>query len=243
MMRTGLRDVILGALLLFGVAACTWTGMRSDSAMAKRVYVAGTFDYASADRIARTAAPYLGVPFLDVDIGEIAAQLKTLPWLADFSVDRQWPDGVVIHVSEHRPVALWNGDQVLTADFTVITPVTAAQLPDLPRLGGPPGTGKRVYTRFKHMNHRLMMTSNRHIQALTLDARGSWNATLDGGLVLRFGRAHLGARLRRFINYALTRIPTVLAEAGYVDLQYSDGFAVGGTRAATAQEKGNEQKA
>src|SRR5690625_7032485 len=98
MMRTGLRDLVLGALLLCGVAACTWTGMRSGAAVAKRVYIAGALQYASADRIARTVAPFLGVPFFDVDIDGIARQLQTLPWLAAVSVDRHWPDGVVIRV-------------------------------------------------------------------------------------------------------------------------------------------------
>lgn len=243
MIRTGVRDVTLGALLLFGVAACTWTGMRSGDAVAQRVYVAGTLEHTSAARIARTAAPYLGVPFFDIDIDAMAAELKTLPWLAAISIDRHWPDGVVIRVTENKPIALWGNNEVLTANFTVIAPGSTADLPKLPHLSGPDGLGKRVYTRFVNMNQKLRVADNRHIEALVLDARGSWRATLDNGLVLRFGREHLATRLQRFINYALTRIPKVLADAGYVDLRYSDGFAVGGAQTAAAREKRNEQKA
>ena len=36
-----------------------------------------------------------------------------LPWLADVSVSRHWPDGVVVRITEHRPVALWGEDGVL----------------------------------------------------------------------------------------------------------------------------------
>lgn len=242
MMRPDLRDLVLGVLLLCGVAACTWTGMRSDAAVAKRVYIAGALQYGSADRIAQAVAPFLGVPFFDVDIDGIAQQLHTLPWLAAVSVDRHWPDGVVIRVTNHQPVALWGDARVLTTDFAVITPQPGMQLPALPQLSGPDGTGKRVYTRFQNMNKQLAAAGGRHIVALTLNVRGAWRATLANGLELRFGRDHLLVRLQRFINYALTRVPKALASAGYVDLRYTDGFAVGGTRTATLENR-NEQKA
>lgn len=242
-MITGLRDLLFGLLLLLAVAAGTWSVIHSDSAVASRVYIAGALDQASANRIATTIAPYLGVPFFDVDIEAVAARLDTLPWLAGVSVDRRWPDGVVIHVTDRQPLALWGADQVLTADFAVVAPRPGVALPRLPQLVGPDGTGERVYARFVHMNQQLAAGGNRHIVALELNARGAWIATLADGLELRFGRDHLALRLQRFINYALTRLPRALASAGYVDLRYSDGFAVGGVRATAVQEKGNEQKA
>src|SRR5699024_3558360 len=131
--RTGLRKIIIGVLRLSSVAACTWTGMGTDGVVAKRVYIVGTLQYASADRIAQTVAPYLGVPFFDVEIDAIARRLNALPWLANVSVDRHWPDGVVVHVNDHRPIALWGEGQVLTADFAVVTPETVAPLLGLPR--------------------------------------------------------------------------------------------------------------
>ena len=56
------------------------------------------------------------------------------------------------------------------------------------------------------------------------------------------GRDGTEARLRRFVEYALGRAEArrALANAGYVDLRYSDGFAVGGTR--PAPETGNDQE-
>lgn len=242
-MRARMREAVLGVVLLFGVAACTWTSIKPDGAVAQRVYVTGELDRVQAARVAEAAAPYLGVPLFDIDIRAMAAAVKQLPWLADVSIDRHWPDGVVISVAEHEPIALWGNDSVLTADFSVITPDGELKLAGLPRLSGPPGTGKRVYTRFVHMNERLAATSDVRIVSLKLDDRGSWSATLANGLLLRFGRKHIAERLRRFVEYALARQQTVLAGAGYVDLRYSDGFAVGGKRAAAARERGNEQKA
>ena len=101
---------------------------------------------------------------------------------------------------------------------------------------------KRVYSRFRNINTQLAAAGTHRIVALTLNARGAWRARLADGLQLRFGRDHLLVRLQRFIDYALARVPEALAGAAYVDLRYTDGFAVGGTRTATL-EKRNEQKA
>jgi cell division protein FtsQ len=87
------------------------------------------------------------------------------------------------------------------------------------------------------------------IAALAVDARGAWTATLADGLQLRLGRTDVEQRMRRFVDFALARpaAKKALATAGYVDLRYSDGFAVGGSRAThpakTHQEKMDEQTA
>lgn len=248
MKALGVREVLLGMVLLFGVGACTWSGVRADDAVAQRIYVSATLEPVRAARVAATVAPFLGKPLLDVNMQALADALKELPWLTDISVDRHWPDGVVIRADAQAPLALWGDDALLTADFSVITPnwdrmQQALALTNLPRLHGPAHTGKRVYMRFAHMNQRLMAASDVRIVSLQLDARGSWRATLANGLVLRFGRKHLATRLQRFIDYALAKARSALAGAGYVDLRYSDGFAVGGTRTAAVQENGNEQEA
>lgn len=243
MMRSGICQVLVALALLFGVAACTWNSIHPGDAVARRVYVGGKFGQINAATIAQTAAPYLGVPLMNVDIQGMANALKAMPWMAKVSIDRHWPNGVVIRVTEHKPLAYWDKRSVLTDDFDVITPKQPLTQAGLPRLSGPGGSGKRVYQRFRRMNQRLAANSDVHIVRLQLDARGSWRATLANGLVLRLGRQHLAARIQRFIEFALGDARTALADAGYVDLRYSDGFAVGGTRTAAAQENGNEQKA
>lgn len=240
MIRLGLRALLMGVALLFGLTGCSSTTLGSGDAVARRVYVIGQVDRALATHVAEKTAPYLGVPLLKVDIQGIADDLRTLPWLGQFSVDRHWPDGVIVRVEAHKPIALWGDAQVLTSDFTVVTPdrqLRRSSLAELPRLVGPKGTGKRVYTRYENMNQRLMAASNVAIASLQLDARGSWRATLNNGLVLRFGRQHLVTRLQRFIDYALQGARTALQGAGYVDLRYSDGFAVGGSRRGRSGEQ------
>ena len=171
--------------------------------------------------------------------------MSNLAWLREVKVSRHWPDGVVVRVSEHEPVALWGESGLLARDGQVFTPTQGARPDKLVRLDGPDTAGLKVYEQYQALTETLA-GHGVEIASLTLDARGSWTARLEDGLELRLGRGELDARVQRFVRYALgdPQARGKLADAGYVDLRYSDGFAVGGTRAATAdQEKGDEQAA
>ncbi|MES1926119.1 cell division protein FtsQ/DivIB [Salinisphaera sp. T31B1] len=240
------RDGLLGALLLFGVAACTWQGIKPDDQRTGHLYISGTSSHVSDEQIAHVAAPYMNSPFFDVDLKGLQAELARQPWLAEVEVSRHWPDGVAVHITEQRPVALWGDEAVLGANGRVFVPDAASRPTGLVALDGPPTAGLKVYEQYRHLSE-LLAGHDTRIARLTLDARGSWTATLDDGLQLRLGRDDLDERMHRFVDYALARTQArdALAGAGYVDLRYSDGFAVGGTRAATPkdQEKVNEQAA
>ena len=157
------------------------------------------------------------------------------------SVSRHWPDGVVVRITEHRPVALWGEDGVLAEDGRVFRPGAEARPQGLVRLDGPEASAEWVQAQYRALAD-ILSASDVEIARLTLDARGSWTATLADGLELRLGRDGTEARLRRFVEYALGRAEArrALANAGYVDLRYSDGFAVGGSR--PAPETGNDQE-
>ncbi|MBL8658363.1 MAG: FtsQ-type POTRA domain-containing protein [Rhodospirillales bacterium] len=51
-----------------------------------------------------------GAPILFVDLAAARERLLALPWVSDASVERVLPDTVVIHLTERRPVALWQQD-------------------------------------------------------------------------------------------------------------------------------------
>lgn len=240
------RDGLLGILLLLGVAACTWQGIKPDDQRTGHLYISGDSAHVSDTDIAKVAAPYMTSAFFDVDIKGLKTELERQPWLAQVDVSRHWPDGVAVHVVDHKPVALWGDEGVLGANGRVFVPDAASRPTNLVALDGPPTAGLKVYEQYRHLSD-LLDGHDAHIARLALDARGSWTATLTDGLELRLGRDELDERMQRFVDYALDggQARDALAGAGYVDLRYSDGFAVGGKRTATHQdqEKVNEQAA
>lgn len=239
------RDALLGAGLLLGVAACTWQGIKPEGNETRHLYISGDVTHVSDDRIAAIATPYLDATFFDVDLEGLQAELSNLAWLREVKVSRHWPDGVVVRVSEHEPVARWGERGLLARDGQVFTPTTDRHADRLVQLDGPDTAGLKVYEQFKTLAG-LLQGHDVTLTRLTLDARGSWIGQLADGLELRLGRDHVEARIERFVTYALgePRAHEQLAGAGYIDLRYSDGFAIGGTRAVRDdQEKGDEQAA
>jgi cell division protein FtsQ len=61
-------------------------------------------------------------------------------------------------------------------------------------------------------------------------------ATNNGGVVVRLGRQDVAERLERFLVAASPLIATRAGEMSYVDMRYSNGFAVGWTNANLANK-------
>lgn len=49
-----------------------------------------------------------------VDVRDARARLMTLPWVADASVERRWPDRIRVRIVEKAPVAIWQLNGVLS---------------------------------------------------------------------------------------------------------------------------------
>lgn len=234
-----LRDGVIGAIVLLGVAACTWQGIKPDNAGPRRLYISGRSAHVSDQQIARLAAPYLKASFFDLNTGALKKRIARQPWLTDVRVSRHWPDGVVVHVADHKAVAAWGDKSVLATDGQVFTPDGRPE--GLVQLNGPAKDRAKVYAQYRRLSG-ILAGHGVHLASLALNERGDWQARLDNGLKLRLGRRQLAARMQRFVRYALTRPQArrALAAAGYVDLRYSDGFAVGGSRHATASASHEE---
>lgn len=228
-----LRDAGLGAVLVMGVAACTWQGIKPDETGPRRLYISGQSAHVSDQEIAKIAAPYLKASFFDVDIDALQKRLAAQPWLTDVNVSRHWPDGVIVHLAEHQAVAAWGHDGLLGADGKVFVP--GHRPSGLIQLDGPEASGLKVYKQYQQLSG-ILAGHGVQLAALSLDKRGAWTARLDNGLELRLGREQLDQRMKRFVDFALARTAAqrALASAGYVDLRYSDGFAVGGSRTNSA---------
>jgi cell division protein FtsQ len=62
---------------------------------------------------------------------------------------------------------------------------------------------------------------------LGVDERGAWRLVLRGGQEIRLGRRDIDERLYRFFHVVTPALTAVLPRVEYVDLRYTNGFAVG----------------
>jgi cell division protein FtsQ len=142
-------------------------------------------------------------------------------------------------------VARWNSTDLVNSHGDVFYGNSRFVPPELPQLAGPPGTESDVVARYLAVQGRIVESGVR-LTALRLDARGAWELELDDGVSVRFGRRQVDERFERFLTVALRVVCQRAADIAYVDMRYTNGFAVGWRSAvphAPAERNGQEGKA
>ena len=98
--------------------------------------------------------------------------------------------------------------------------------PELPQLAGPRGSEREVAARYLAVRGPLA-EANLQLRALAMDERGAWRLALEDGLEIRLGQRALDERLERFFDVVAPTLTEDMGRVRYVDLRYTNGFAVG----------------
>lgn len=93
--------VVALLVLVAGVVAAT----RSPLLDVDRIAVRGA-EGPRADQVRAASGIEVGEPLVDVDAGAAVRRIEAVPWVADASVERRWPDGVAVRVEVRSPVAV-----------------------------------------------------------------------------------------------------------------------------------------
>ncbi len=190
------------------------------------VKVDGTLRHVDRGELRSIVTRHLGRGLLGVDLGRLRGDLGRLPWVQDVAVRRVLPDTLLVHVTEHQPVARWNERQLLGADGRVFGVQASADFAHLPLLVGPHGTQRELHRVFEEFSPQLRAAGLQLARA-RMDARRSLRLTVSGDVHIELGRYALRERLARFLGVyrGLLRVDWPAIER--VDLRYTNGLAVG----------------
>lgn len=191
-----------------------------------RIVIESTFQRVTPVQIEAALAPALGEGFWSLDLAALRERLKTLSWVDSVQLRRAWPDALVVRVSEHRAAARWGETGLLNARGERFADRPPHGFPELPRLSGPDGSEREVASVYLAVRDRLI-AAHLSLDTLHLDERGSWRIVLSTGQEVRLGRRDVRERLDRFFAVAAPALAAELHRVEYVDLRYTNGFAVG----------------
>lgn len=128
--RPGLRSLLiaLGALVL--VAGCLWLLYGSSWLRTERVETSGTDVLTPAEVEAAAKVP-IGAPLVSVDTDAVEARLRSaLPRIDSVDVERSWPDGIELVVTERKPVLLLEkGTEFVEVDASGVRFATVVKAP------------------------------------------------------------------------------------------------------------------
>ena len=212
------------ALLLAG-----WLLLHAGAGQVSSLQVAGDLDKVTPDQIEQALRPLLDEELLTLNLEPLRAALERLPWVAHARVERQWPSGLRIHIWERRAFAHWGepvASKALDIEARTFNP-KPAELPEgLPRLHAPAGQEHEVMLMYQHL-HQALESTPFAVLELRVDARGEWLARTGEGLELRLGREAPQAKLETLRGEVFRAVGARLNQVQYVDLRYSNGFAIG----------------
>lgn len=231
--RTHARRGAMLLLLLGGLAGAAWALDRP----IRVISMDGSFQRVSPGQIEKAVAPFANAGFMSADLDAVQRAVETVPWVDHARVQRRWPNSLHVTVVEETAAARWGESGLLNTRGRLFVRAAAHVPAELPRLSGPDGTESQVAQRFLAAQGRMLEAGMR-IAALRLDDRGAWEMDLDSGVTVRLGRRSVDQRLDRFIRTASQVISHRLNEIAYVDMRYSNGFAIGWRNAAAPVPNG-----
>lgn len=241
---------VVGLLLL--VAGALYVAKRSTDPRAfavNEVEVSGTLDYTDRDVLRERVVQHSKTGFYSLDLDEVRADIKRLPWVAEAYLRRIPPDRLSIEVVEHEPAARWNDESLISKRFELFRPPQL--LPDgiqraewlvhfstLPQLRGADGRHEPALAAFRRYQAELS-GFNVQLEALIEDDRFSQTLILGNQVSVRLGSTDRDARMSRFVDVYSALVPELEGRAAKFDMRYRNGFAVtepGSARALSSIE-------
>ncbi|WP_082086674.1 FtsQ-type POTRA domain-containing protein [Blochmannia endosymbiont of Polyrhachis (Hedomyrma) turneri] len=209
-----------------------WMHHTSSSVLVFKLVISGNRRYTTDDEIRNAVlrvAP-MGT-FITYNINLVQREIKSLPWVKQVSVRKQWPNKLKVYIIEYVPVAYWNSSHMmLTRDAVIFTiPESRMNRQSFPMLFGPVGTERDVLINY-YVFLEILKFNLYTLQSAGIDNRYSWHIILENGTRLILGRKYCIERLQRFVKFYPIFLKKNMYKNNefvhYIDLRYESGFSV-----------------
>jgi len=233
LMTVATRALVVVLVLLALTALGLWVS-RWPLWQVRAIAVVGEVDHQNAVGLrAQLAAPlrkHLSPGLLTADLGAIAQQFESVPWVRKATVQRELPNRLRVTLEEHRAVAWWGaaGAGLLVNDRGETFEAVPDDGEGLPELVGPPQRVADIWALYQGLQ-AVLAPVRMGVVKLELTERGAWQAALDNGAQMSLGRGEPEELLARANRFASTlgqlthRYPGALQS---VDLRYPNGYAL-----------------
>ena len=162
--------------------------------------------------------------FFNIDVDAIKIRIEKIQWVKRASIQRVWPDTIIIEVIEHAPVAYWDDEGLVNSEGEIFYPSRESYPNDLPSFIAMEGLAGNCLRYFKDASE-MFSAINLKVMEVKFNARQSLTLTLDNGVALSLGRQNKLYRLQRFSQvYSTLQEKSALIER--IDMRYTNGFSV-----------------
>ncbi|MDG2018747.1 MAG: cell division protein FtsQ/DivIB [Porticoccaceae bacterium] len=190
-----------------------------------KVSIEGAFKYIDHQQLVTLVNSQMNGGFITIDLKALQNVLHQHPWVADVSVQRQWPTYLKINVIEEVPIARWGGDAFLNRLGDKLIIEDNSHLANLPLMTAEFGSASEVMKQYQRLTDLLLPTGLK-LSKLKLDRLGAWRIETSSGIQLILGRNQVGEKIRRLVLVWETDLSHQSSKIKTIDLRYPNGLAV-----------------
>jgi cell division protein FtsQ len=191
----------------------------------ERVAITGEFKQVQREQLAGLVEPFLQDGFMLVDIAEIQQRLEAVPWIYRVSVQRQWPDQLIIDVTEQTAIARWDKQGFINHRGEFFAGTERLPIEGLPLLQGPVDKASEMMADYRDLGE-LLRQQGLVLSRLSMDERGNWSAVLDSGVTIVLGSDQVMEKVQRFVLVYRRELAEKFNQVRRIDMRYSNGLAV-----------------
>ncbi|HTN47943.1 MAG TPA: FtsQ-type POTRA domain-containing protein [Burkholderiaceae bacterium] len=241
------RLMNLAAAMMFGLAAvllvlagARWIAHRPEFDF-RRAEVQGELQHVTAASVRAAIAGRLKGNYFTMRLDDTRRLLETVPWVAQASVRRVWPNRLQITLREHRALGAWADGRLLSdrGELFVANVAEAEVFGPLPSFDGPDDEARQVAERYYEFAATLAPIALA-VDSIDVSDRHSWSLVASGpgvaATTMALGRDDTPGAVQRRLGDVVAAYPMVVARVGgppaQIDARYANGLAASAPRSS-----------
>lgn len=210
--------ILLMAALMSGV-------IKSNHWEVTNIELEAEFKRVNSEQIRVVVADYPERSFFKIKADVIRDNLKNIPWVQKVTVNKKWPNTIMIRLIEHKAVAVWNNNQLLNEKGEIFDVDSINDLTALPQINGKDNHSVTIWDSYVRYSDIVRKTGY-DISSTVVSNRGGWNIFLSNGLNIKLGSKKIDAKLVRLVE-TWTKLLILNEKLPlYIDLRYTNGYAI-----------------
>ena len=193
----------------------------------KKISLDSKTTYSDKIQIYEKSKEYLSEKsFFNLKIIDLKKEIENIDWVRLADVRRVYPDEIEIHIIEHVPVAIWNDEMYLNS-FGNIFFANSIDI-QLPKIYSINERSKNVFKYFNTFSENLLKNNiDYNIIKIEENSRRSLTIKLSSNIIIYLGSDDINNKIDTFFKVYNSLNSSDLTKIRYIDMRYSNGFAVG----------------
>ncbi len=229
-------NTLFAVLLLLLLASGVWWLVQRPMFTLKVIQIQAAeqleLRHVNALTIRDEAIPRIKGNFFTTNLDSVRAAFEAVPWVRKASVQREWPNKLIVTLEEHTALGTW-GEQgrllSVKGDVFSANLAEAEEDADLVGFDGPDGSEKEVLARYLDLK-TWFSRINLAPESVQYSNRYAWSVKLNNGMRVELGREQTSTTLKERVGRLLTVYPQLVASLQEsiesADMRYPNGMAL-----------------